>query len=103
VLGLLLDFSAFTQLIYLTVHKGFFICRLSQMGKRGGIFNIVNFRVKLLLFPLLIVNQVILERGLICGTLLLGLLKPLIRRFLKDLEHQRWVSYLLLCRSNVLL
>jgi hypothetical protein len=37
---------SFTQHIDLDAHKGFFISILSQMGKRGGVFNVVNFKVK---------------------------------------------------------
>jgi len=34
------------------------------MGKRGGVSNTMNFKVKLLFFPLLINNKVVLKGGL---------------------------------------
>jgi hypothetical protein len=56
---------SFTQLVDLDTHKGFFICILSQMGKRGGVFNAMNFMVKFFyLLSFLMSNYVVLERSL---------------------------------------
>jgi hypothetical protein len=51
------DFFPSTQLVDLSVDKGFFICRLSQMRKRGSVLDAVDLRVKFIhLLPFLMGN-----------------------------------------------
>jgi hypothetical protein len=55
----------FNQIIDLNVPKGIFICILSQMEKRGGVFNAMNFRFEFFyLLSFLMRNHVALERCL---------------------------------------
>jgi hypothetical protein len=58
------------------VHERISVCCLSQMWKRGGVFDTVNFKTKLIyLLSLLINNKVILER--ILNSLIISISVPL--------------------------